>query len=564
MATALLHLRIENLALIRSAELELEPGLNAVTGETGAGKTVLAQAIGLLTGAQPPVSAIGPHGDEAYVEAEFAVDDALFAEPELAGLVELRPDGETTLIAARRLTRAGRSRALLWGRACARADLELVVGRLLEISSQHEARRLARPGYGRDLLDAHAALDGQLAEMRRRFAAAREAEAALEAAREQAAAAARRRGELEDLADRVEAAAVAPGERESLLAERERLRHVDDLLLASAGAAEQLSPADGVGAIGACGRAADLVGAAARIDASLQPAAAELLDAAERMQEAVIALRGYVEELDSEPGRLDAVEARLEAFAQLERRYGAPLPDVLEMAREARASLADAQGAEDRLARLAAAATEARADAERQAGALSRARAKAADAFARAVEAELGDLGMQGARFEVVLREAPMGPAGRDRAELLLTANAGLGPAPLASTASGGELSRIALAVRVAARRGRRSAASADAPVLVLDEIDAGVGGFTARAVADKLRELAQSSQLICITHLAPIAGQADAHFLVSKQPGRAGAAAATTVERLQGQATVRELARMLGGSPNDALARRHAASLRG
>jgi DNA repair protein RecN (Recombination protein N) len=153
----LLSLLIENVALIRRAVLEPAPGLNAITGETGAGKTLLAQAIGLLTGAPPSPDLIGPHGDEAYVEAEFAVPPALLEREPLAGL---RPEGETTLVVARRLTRAGRSRALLWGRACARADLEAVADGLLEISSQHEARRLARPAYALDLLDGQVAIAG--------------------------------------------------------------------------------------------------------------------------------------------------------------------------------------------------------------------------------------------------------------------------------------------------------------------------------------------------------------------------------------------------------------------
>jgi DNA repair protein RecN (Recombination protein N) len=549
----MLRLQIENLALIERAELELSPGLNVFSGETGAGKTMLAQAIGLLAGGQPASALVGPHAEEAYVEAEFELPEGLLDEPELAALADLRPEDEETLVVARRLFRSGRSRALVWGRSCARADLESLGERLLEVSSQHEARRLARPAEQLALLDAHAGLDIAAGEMAEAWRALREARAALSAAEAGAEDAARRRQQLEDLAARVEELAVGPAERESLEAERLRLRHLDELTGAIAGAAELLSPEDGDGALAAVAGATELVAGAVRFEPPLAGVESELRDAAVRLEEAAIDLRGRLTDLDADPGRLEQVEARLQSFADLEHRYGMPLADVLGEAAAAREALDGLAGSEERLAELAHELARREAAAAGRAGDLSAARAAAADPLARAVEAELAELGMPEARMEITLAEAELGPRGADRAEILLAANPGLPAGPLSQVASGGELSRIALALRVAAR------ASGGPSTLLLDEVDAGVGGRTAHAVGERLRALAATAQVICITHLPQIASLADGHFRVHK---RTGDPSATEIGRLDGDALVEELARMLGGDDDAAL--RHAQALRG
>jgi DNA repair protein RecN (Recombination protein N) len=549
----MLRLQIENLALIERAELELSPGLNVFSGETGAGKTMLAQAIGLLAGGQPGSALVGPHAEEAYVEAEFELPDGLLAEPELAALADLRPEGEETLVVARRLFRSGRSRALVWGRSCARADLESLGERLLEVSSQHEARRLARPVEQLALLDAHAGLEAATAEMADAWRTLREARSALAAAEAGAEDAKRRREHLEDLADRVEELDVQPREREALEAERMRLRHLDELTAAIAGAAELLTPEDGEGALAAVARATDLVAGAVRFEPPLEGVEGELRDAAVRLEEAAIDLRGRLTELDADPGRLEGVEARLQAFADLERRYGLPLADVLREGAAAREALDGLAGSEERLSELAQELVEAEAAAAERARELSAARAAATGPLARSVEAELAELGMPDARMEIVLAEAELGPRGADRAEIRLAANPGLPAGPLSQVASGGELSRIALALRVAAR------ASGGPGTLLLDEVDAGVGGRTAHAVGERLRVLSTDAQVICITHLPQIASLADGHFRVLK---RTGEPSATEVERLDGDAVVEELARMLGGDDDAAL--RHAQAMRG
>jgi len=551
----LLRLQIENLALIEHAELDLAGGLNVFTGETGAGKTMLAQAIGLLAGATPAAGMVGPHAAEAYVEAEFAVAEGFFDGDLPAAVNALRPDGEETLVVARRISASGRSRALLWGRSCARSDLEAIGELLLEISSQHEARRLALPSTQLDLLDAAAGND----ELRRQasvaWSALREARAALERARSDAGEAERRRGELEELVVRMDDAAVAAGERQALEQERERLRHLDELAAGLGGAATLVNPDDGDGALSMAARAAELVVDVQRYQPQLEELAGELRDACVRLQESGMELRAQLDGLEAEPERLEWVESRLQLFADLERRFGDEIEQLAVRAGEARQALELLSEGGRLLAEREAAVAEALAEAERCAVGLHAAREAGATGFARAVESELADLGMDSARLEVVIEAAEVGARGADRVWLKLAANPGLPAAPFADVASGGELSRIALAVRVAARSGGGAA------TLLLDEVDAGVGGRTARAVAEKLKRLSASAQLLCITHLAQIASAAEAHFQVEKSPGDP---TVTAVRRLGEGEVVDEIARMLGGGQGDEEARRHAASMLG
>jgi DNA repair protein RecN (Recombination protein N) len=548
----MIRLHIENLALIERADLEPAAGLNVVSGETGAGKTMLAAAIGLLAGAQTPAAVVGPHGDEAYVEAEFEIPDGLLDEPDLAAVRDLRPQGEETLVVARRLFASGRSRALVWGRSCARADLEALGEHLLEVSSQHEARRLAQPSTQLALLDAHAANAARLVDMATAWAGLRNARTALESAREHTRAALSRRAELEELAERVGEAAVQPRERESLEVERARLRHLDELTAAAAGAADLINPDEGDGALSLSGRAAELLADVERYEPGLAAVGGELREAALRLQESAIELRAYLTELDADPGRLDQVEGRLQLFADLEHRFGHPLDELVELAAAAREALDGLDASGEAIERLEAEEAAALERATGCAAALTAARTESAEPFGRAIEAELADLGMSDARVSASITEADLGARGSDRVELRLAANPGLPAGPVATIASGGELSRIALAIRVAAR------AHGGPGTLLLDEVDAGVGGLTARAVGEKLLRLAETAQVLCITHLPQIAGLAEAHFRVEK---RSGEPTATTIERLAGGEVVEEITRMLGGE--GAAARRHAKALR-
>ena len=548
------RLSVDNLVLIRGAELELAPGLNVITGETGAGKTIVTQAVGLLLGGRADDALVGPASREAYVEAAFAG----VAEATLPGaLRDLAPEDAEELVLARRVVADGRSRALAWGRSCARSDLEQAGSALLEVVSQHEARRLTRPAVQLDLLDA--AAGEPAAEARRAMAAAWRA---LVEARERAAVAAgaeegrlRAIAEAGSLVEALDAAGLAPGEDEDLRAERGRLRHVDELYAAAAGAAERINPDEGTGALGLVGEAVRAVEDASELDATLAEHAAALSEAHVQLQEAARELRRYADSLEAEPGRLEVVEGRLELLSDLLRRFDAPsLAGLLARGDAARALLDDEQSGRPLAERLAAELAAAEAASGAAAARLRELREAAAEPFCRAVEQHLADLGMAAARLEVVMAPREPGPRGADAAALLLQANPGLPAAPAGSAASGGELSRLALAIRLAARD------EASPQTLVFDEVDAGIGGVTARALGEKLRGLAATSQVVCITHLPQVAALADRHFRVVKE---LAAQSETRIERLEGDDVVAELVRMLGADAGDQDAQALAASMR-
>jgi DNA repair protein RecN (Recombination protein N) len=530
------RLRIENLVLIHQAELAFAPGLNAITGETGAGKTILAQAIGLLLGAKGDAAFIGPDGDEAYVEAELDLPAGLLEEDDLASLAELRPEDEEGLVVARRVFADGRTRAYAWGRGTAREDLAAAGERLIAMSGQFEQRRLARPSYQLDVLDSFCG-DAQL----RRRADARLAWRELTAARRHfdelhagAAAMEARLSELRALVD--DTSGFAPGAEDELRAERERLRHVTDLAQGAAAAAEALASDEREGAADLVAGAERAVAPLERLAPELSRAGDELRDAELRLREVASELRGFLTTLEAAPGRLEQVEAELERIAQVRRRFGTQTyEELLARAAEARAELEALEDGFD----PAAAAAEALATAERKvahlADELRAARTEAASRFAEAVAAELVGVGMGEGEFVAELRAREPGASGSDEVVFLARPNRGLPLAPVAETASGGELSRIALAI----------AAVSGGETIVFDEIDAGIGGETAHRVAETLRRLAERAQVVTITHLPQIASVADRHFRVEKI---AGDPTHTRIELLGEGERREELQRMLGG----------------
>jgi DNA repair protein RecN (Recombination protein N) len=531
------RLRVENLVLIRDAELTLSPGLNAITGETGAGKTILAQAIGLLLGAKGDASSIGAAGDEAYVEAELDVPEDFFEEEGLESLSGLRPADEDGLVLARRVFADGRTRAYAWGRSVAREDLAQAAERLIAMSGQFEQRRLARASYRLDVLDAFAG-DEQL----RRRAQARGAWRELLAARRRhdelragAAAAEARLAELRALVDATEGLdAAAEG---GLRAARERLRHVTELAEGSAAAADAVAPEDGDGAAALVARAERAVAPLERLAPELARAGDELRDVELRLREAASELRSFLSSLEAEPGRLEQVEGDLERIAETKRRFQAQTyEDLLARAAEARAELDAIEDGYD----PATAAEEALAAAEqatsRLAAELHASRVQAAPRLAAEVAQELADIGMGEGEFRVELAARDGGATGADEAVFLIRPNAGLPFGPVAETASGGELSRIALAI----------AAVGGGETMVFDEIDAGIGGETAHRVAETLRRLAGRAQVLTITHLPQIASVADRHFRVEKVPGDP---THTRIEGLSDDERGEELQRMLGGA---------------
>lgn len=536
------RLSISNLVLIREAELELAPGLNVVTGETGAGKTILTQAVGLLLGAKGDAAFIGPAGAEAYVEAELDLPDGVL-DDDFAELAELRPDDEPGLVVARRVFADGRSRAYAWGRAAPREAVAAVVERLVAMSGQFEQRRLARPSHQLELLDAFAG-EEQLARRRECSLAWRAVQAAQRRRDELARAAgdlAFRRAELEALVAAVDG--LEPGAEDGLRLERDRLRNAAGIAEAVVAAAETLAPelADDDGAADLASRAGQALAGVAELSPELAEAAAGIDDASERLREQASSLRSFLASLDAEPGRLEQIEGDLARIADAKRRFGgASLAELVERAAAGADELRELDAGGDPLA-VAAAAVEA---AERLYGELALAlhdgRAAALEPFGQAAKGELASLGLGDGELRVELAEREPGTTGADEAVFLVRPNAGLPFAPVATTASGGELSRIALALRTVAHT------QAGESTIVFDEIDAGIGGTTAHAVAEALRRLAAGSQVVTITHLPQIASVADRHFRVEKVPGDP---THTRIEQLSDGERREELERMLGGA---------------
>jgi len=530
------RLRIENLVLIREAELAFAPGLNAITGETGAGKTILAQAVGLLLGAKGDAAYVGPSAPEAYVEAELDLPDGLLEEDGFDAVRELQPEDEDGLVLARRVSLEGRTRAYAWGRSVPREELAALGERLIAMSGQFEQRRLARPAYQLEVLDSFIGPE-QLA----RRDAARASWRALQAARRRreeltrdAAAVEARLAELRALAEDTDD--LEPETETSLLEERERLRHVTELAHGAAAAAEALAPEEGSGAAGLAAAAERAVAPLEHLAPDLARAGGELRDVELRLRETARELKAFLLSLEAEPDRLEQVEGELERLSDLRRRFRCDsYGELLERAQAARSELAALDEGGD----PATAAAEELAAAERLmdglATELRAARDAAVDRFAEAVAAELRGIGMGEGEFRAELAESDLGATGADKVSFLIRPNRGLPFGPVAETASGGELSRIALAI----------AAVGGGHTMIFDEIDAGVGGQTAHAVGATLQRLAERAQVITITHLPQIASLADGHFRVEKVPGDP---THTTIDRLDPEQRRDELERMLGG----------------
>jgi DNA repair protein RecN (Recombination protein N) len=530
------RLRIENLVLIREAELAFGPGLNAVTGETGAGKTIFAQAVGLLLGARGDSSFLGPEGDEAYVEAELDTPRAFFDDETLANLAELRPEDEEGLVLARRVFADGRTRAYAWGRSVAREDVAAAGERLIAMSGQFEQRRLARRSYQLDVLDAFAGPEqaARRSELRlawRELATARRRHEDLERG---AATAEARLNELRALVEDTDG--LEPGTEEALRRERERLRHVTELAAGVAAAGEALAPEDSDGAAGLVAVAERSIAPLEQLAPELERTGNELRDVELRLRESASELRGFLASLEAEPDRLDNVENDLDRIAETKRRFGCTTyEELLARAAEATQELDAIDGGADPLRAAAEALAAAQQRTDQLSEALHAAREQAAEPFAAAVAEELKGIGLGEGEFSVELQRATPGPAGADEARFLIRANPGLPLAPVAQTASGGELSRIALAI----------AAVGGGETMVFDEIDAGIGGQTAHAVGETLRRLSERAQVITITHLPQIASLADRHFRVEKIPGDP---THTRIELLDEADRREEIRRMLGG----------------
>jgi DNA repair protein RecN (Recombination protein N) len=553
----LVELRVENLLLIERAELRLGSGLNALTGETGAGKTVLAHALDLLLGGKPRAGIVRPGAAEAYVEGVFELPPGLLDDPDLAELRERLPDDVDEIVLGRRVGADGRTRAFVQGRSASAADLRELGARLISFYGQHEHRKLTIASAQLDLLDGFGG--ERAAAARAEFAACHsEVLAAIADADELRGRAGARDRDLDLLTFEIqEIEALGPSEDEhaELLADRQRLRHVDALRAASGGAAEALAPEAGEsGATALLAEAEGLAEAPGDADPALVALADRLRALRIEADDVAAELRGYEAGLEAEPGRLQELEERLEAYERLIRKHGGSVAAVLEHAERCRSERDRLAGAEVALEEAEARLAQLLTARGKLAKKLSGIRAKAAPALAERVEQELAELAMDGASFAVELhpREEVVA-TGAERVEFMIAPNPGVPAAPLRESASGGELSRVMLALMSVAAGGGPA-------TLVFDEVDAGIGGHTARAVGEKLRALGRARQVLCITHLPQIAALADRHFRIEK--ASAEELARTTVAELQNKEVVEELCRMLGADAADPGARKHAQAL--
>jgi DNA repair protein RecN (Recombination protein N) len=554
----LLELRIENLLLIERAELRLGPGLNAITGETGAGKTILARSFDLLMGGKARPQIVRPGAAEAYVEGVFELPDALLEDPDLAGVAERLPDQSAELVIGRRVSATGRTSAFLGGRSASAADLRELASRLLAFYGQHEHRKLTLSSAQLETLDGFAG-EAHL-ERRRAYREAHTGVVRLE--RELAGIRDREGARVRDLdllryeLDEIAEAQPDAAEAAELAAERERLRHGESLRGAAAEALAVVSgDGDAGGAAEAMGSAEAALGAREGVDPALDQLAEVARGLRVELQELAGDLRGYAEGIESEPGRLEQVEERLETIDRLKRKHGGSIDSVLAHAEHCRAEIDAIEGAGETTERLEAelaSAMRARTD---LGGQLSEVRAKAARRLEKQVAKELDQLAMSGAKLEVSIEPHPegFGALGQERVTFRVATNPGMPVSPLRDAASGGELSRVMLAL---AGQGARGGAG----TYVFDEIDAGVGGNTSRAVGERLRSLGEERQVLCITHLPQVASMAQAHFRIEKKVE--GGQATATVERVDGDELVAEIVRMLGGTDGDKAADRHARQL--
>lgn len=548
------ELHVRNLALIEEARIEFGNGLNVLSGETGAGKTMLVEALNLL---------LGGRGDSGLVrsgarrmELEAAFEGSTHALIEAAGREGLELGDEGTVVLRRVMGPDGKGRCYVNGTICAVSTLSRLGECLVDIHGQHEHQRLLRPASHAGYLDASGPQrhQGLLASYRDRYVEWRRVKAELESASMGEAERLREIDQLRFQVKEIEAADPRPGELEELLRERKRMQNREELfnavreshsLIAGGGEEE--------GAVDLVGAAETSLERASSLDDDLSAWACRLRGAQGQLSDLAHEMRAFIETLDFEPGRLEEVEQRLRVLSDLARKYGRDSDMILEHLEKGRRRLADLEGMDTKREELREEEENSRRELEAVAAELTASRQEVAAELVRAVNGELSELNMAGMRFEVVVGETEdFGERGRDAVEFKVSPGKGLPSRPIARIASGGELSRIMLALKLSLAR------ADDVPTLVFDEVDAGIGGNTADVLAVKLSRISEYHQVFSITHLPQIAAFADIHVAVSKRETDGGIE--TLVERLEGAEREGELARMLGGSETTAL--RHARSM--
>jgi DNA repair protein RecN (Recombination protein N) len=553
----LLLLVVENYAVVERLRVRFHPGLNLLTGETGSGKSIVVDALGLLLGGRASADMIRTGEPQARVAGIFDVRDNAAVRRILDSAGLETEDGE--LLIEREILATGKSRAFVGSRPVAVALLRELAPFLADIHGQHEQQLLFSADAQRDLLDTFAGnpeLTAQTAEAFRGWRAAGASLAQLEGSEQEKL----RALDLWTFQRReIESASVKPEEDAALESERRVLQNVQRLEEAAATAYAALydSPQS---ALALARQAARRVDELCKIDPSLEGLREHLKTADLSLQEAGFTLRDYLTRLEANPQRLEEVETRLAALDRLKRKYGASLQAVIDFLAEVRRQIAAVENAGERMEELRKEQARLAADFEKRATELTARRTAAARKLEKRVAAELAPLGMERAVFHVKLDHAAWGEHGADAIAFLVSANPGEEPRPLEKVASGGEISRLALALKTCLAAVRSAGDGGAQRTLVFDEVDAGVGGSAAEGIGRRLKRLAGSAQVLCVTHLPQIASFADHHYLVDKQELRGRTVA--TVEELDGAGRTREIGRMLSGQTLTPEALKHAAQL--
>jgi DNA repair protein RecN (Recombination protein N) len=534
----LVELLVENYAVVDRIRVRFHPGLNLLTGETGSGKSIVVDAFGLLLGARASAEMIRAGEARARVAGIFDVRDRADVRAVLDPAGIAIEDSE--LLVEREILAGGKSRAFVGSHPVAVSLLRELAPLLGDIHGQHDQQLLFAADAQRDMLDAFASADGPRAHIAEIYACWRTAGAALETLERTEQEKLRLLDLWEFQRKEIEGAAPAAGEDESLEAERRVLQNLGRLQenAGTAYAALYDSPEAALAQVRLAAKRLDDV---CRIDPSLAVLSEHLQAAEVAIKEASYGLRDYLSGLEANPGRLEEIENRLALLDKLKRKYGASTAEVLAFLAEVRAQIEQVEHSGVRMDELRKERERLARDYQQAAGALTALRTRAARKLSKGVEAELASLAMERTRFGIEIAAAPWSPAGADRVEFLVSPNLGEEPKPLEKVASGGEISRIALALKtclsddVASRR-----------TLVFDEVDAGIGGSAAEGVGRRLKKLAAANQVLCVTHLAQIAAFADHHYCVEKRESQGRTVAG--IEELDRQGRTREIGRMLSG----------------
>ena len=541
----LTDISVENVALIEEATLELSPGLNAITGETGAGKTLLATALQLLLGGRARSETVRAGARRATVEGTFVLPDETrysILEEALGDLSE-EVEEDDALVLRRTLSGEGRSRCYVGGVTVPVRALASLGERMVSYHSQREQTRLTEPSEQLAILDDFLDEDAVSARLEREalWHAVERDRRELEEITASSEARLREVDFLRYQVSEMEAAGYSAQELSDLTRERDRLRNVTDLLQSTAAAAGAISPEEGGGAIDSVAGALSELEKASRYDEALSQLADRLGGLSAELEDVLYELRSYVDELEADPNRLEVVEDRLAALRALERKYG----DVEGYLEEARTRLERLENVDEETAELEAKIEEGERRLGDLAARITAGRKRAAQELSAKVQGNLADLNLEKTTFTGELVPTSPGPSGVERVEFVIQPNPGEPELPVRRYASGGELSRIMLAIRLAQERIEPGA------TYIFDEVDAGIGGETATAVGAKLRELGERNQVLTITHLPQIASEALSHIVVSKEV--AGGRTITRIRRVEDEERLKELARMLSGRIDEA-----------